>query len=355
MTKHRIRGPGLHGRAAGRAPAAGQSRYRAPTAPGPRPRALIEQGLIWRDTPREVAAGAEVVFSMVTDDAALAAITSGPDGILAGLRPGAVYVDMSTVSPRASRELARRVHCGRRHHDRCPRLRQRPRGRERHAHDHGRRPRRGVRQGRAAAAPAGRQRHPRGRERPGPAAQAGDQHQPRRTDDGLQRRAAAGRARRDRPSAGRPCDDRIRDRVTHAAGARPARPRPARSGMVRCATDAQRHPPRAGGGRRVQGSASRGLGRGPHAEPGRGIGLRAPRHRRALPGAEPDGGTGGRGRAGQTGDRPAGQPGERGGGPHRANRRPTSRAARRTRADARRREHRAGAATDVAVAAPEAA
>ena len=71
--------------------------------------ALIRQGLIWRDTPREVAASAQVVFSMVTDDAALAAVTSGPDGILAGLRPGSVYVDMSTVSPQASRELARRV------------------------------------------------------------------------------------------------------------------------------------------------------------------------------------------------------------------------------------------------------
>jgi 3-hydroxyisobutyrate dehydrogenase-like beta-hydroxyacid dehydrogenase len=71
--------------------------------------ALIEQGMIWRDTPREVAAGAQVLFSMVTDDAALAAITSGPDGILAGLWPGTVYVDMSTVSPRASRELAERV------------------------------------------------------------------------------------------------------------------------------------------------------------------------------------------------------------------------------------------------------
>ena len=70
---------------------------------------LIEQGLIWRDTPREVAEGAQVVFSMVTDDAALAAITSGPDGILSGLRPGAVYVDMSTVSPQSSRELATRV------------------------------------------------------------------------------------------------------------------------------------------------------------------------------------------------------------------------------------------------------
>jgi len=70
---------------------------------------LIEQGLIWRDTPREAAAAARVVFSMVTDDAALDAVTSGPDGILAGLRPGSVYVDMSTVSPRASRELAGQV------------------------------------------------------------------------------------------------------------------------------------------------------------------------------------------------------------------------------------------------------
>jgi 3-hydroxyisobutyrate dehydrogenase-like beta-hydroxyacid dehydrogenase len=71
--------------------------------------ALIEQGLLWRDTPREVAQHAQVLFSMVTDDAALAAITSGRDGILAGLRPGTVYVEMSTVSPRASRELAGQI------------------------------------------------------------------------------------------------------------------------------------------------------------------------------------------------------------------------------------------------------
>jgi 3-hydroxyisobutyrate dehydrogenase-like beta-hydroxyacid dehydrogenase len=71
---------------------------------------LVARGLRWRDTPREVAATADIVFSMVTDDAALAAVTSGPDGILAGLRPGAVYVDMSTVSPHASRELADQVH-----------------------------------------------------------------------------------------------------------------------------------------------------------------------------------------------------------------------------------------------------
>ena len=71
--------------------------------------ALIDLGLIWRDTPREVAAAADVVFSMVTDDGALDAITAGPDGILAGLQPGALYIDMSTVAPGASRELAGRV------------------------------------------------------------------------------------------------------------------------------------------------------------------------------------------------------------------------------------------------------
>jgi 3-hydroxyisobutyrate dehydrogenase-like beta-hydroxyacid dehydrogenase len=70
---------------------------------------LVARGLRWRDTPREVAESADVVFSMVSDDAALESVTSGPDGILAGLRPGAVYVDMSTVSPRTSRELADRV------------------------------------------------------------------------------------------------------------------------------------------------------------------------------------------------------------------------------------------------------
>ncbi|HEX9481974.1 MAG TPA: NAD(P)-dependent oxidoreductase [Solirubrobacteraceae bacterium] len=71
--------------------------------------ALIDRGLQWRSSPREVAAAADVVFSMITDDAALEAITAGPDGILAGLAGGKVYVDMSTVSPRASRELAERV------------------------------------------------------------------------------------------------------------------------------------------------------------------------------------------------------------------------------------------------------
>ena len=70
---------------------------------------LIERGLVWRDSPREVAEASEVIFSMVTDDAALKAVTSGGQGIVAGLAPGKIYVDLSTVSPAASRRLAERV------------------------------------------------------------------------------------------------------------------------------------------------------------------------------------------------------------------------------------------------------
>ncbi|HEX3826443.1 MAG TPA: NAD(P)-dependent oxidoreductase [Sporichthyaceae bacterium] len=71
--------------------------------------ALVARGLLWCGTPREVAAAADVTFSSVTDDAAVEAITSGPDGILAGLGPGDVYIDMSTIAPRTSRQVADRV------------------------------------------------------------------------------------------------------------------------------------------------------------------------------------------------------------------------------------------------------
>ena len=72
-------------------------------------RALIEAGMSWCDSPREAAERSDVVFTMVTNVAALRAVADGVDGILAGLGPGKVYVDMSTVGPAASRELAQRV------------------------------------------------------------------------------------------------------------------------------------------------------------------------------------------------------------------------------------------------------
>ena len=70
---------------------------------------LIANGLIWHQNPREVASAADVTISMVSDDEALERISFGPDGILAGLSSGKVYVDMSTVSPEASVQLAERV------------------------------------------------------------------------------------------------------------------------------------------------------------------------------------------------------------------------------------------------------
>jgi 3-hydroxyisobutyrate dehydrogenase-like beta-hydroxyacid dehydrogenase len=74
-----------------------------------RAKRLLASGMRWADSPRAAAEASEVTFSMVTGTAALRAITDGPDGVLAGLGPGKVYVDMSTVSARASRELAGRV------------------------------------------------------------------------------------------------------------------------------------------------------------------------------------------------------------------------------------------------------
>jgi len=70
---------------------------------------LIAQGLVWCDNPRTTAQGSDVVISMVTNGDALDAVTQGPDGILAGLAPGSVYIDMSTVSPQTSRTLAERA------------------------------------------------------------------------------------------------------------------------------------------------------------------------------------------------------------------------------------------------------
>ena len=70
---------------------------------------LIEAGMQWMDTPRAVARAADITLSMVADTAALSSVTEGPDGILAGLSQGKIYVDMSTVSPRLTRDLARRT------------------------------------------------------------------------------------------------------------------------------------------------------------------------------------------------------------------------------------------------------
>lgn len=81
-------------------PVVGYNRTRA------KAQGLIDQGMRYAETPRAAAEGAAVVLTMVTDTDAVNAIAHGPDGIIAGLGPGAVWVEMSTVSPETARALA---------------------------------------------------------------------------------------------------------------------------------------------------------------------------------------------------------------------------------------------------------
>jgi 3-hydroxyisobutyrate dehydrogenase-like beta-hydroxyacid dehydrogenase len=67
---------------------------------------LIDRGMAWADSPRDVAAVADIVFSMVTDASAVRAIALGDDGIISGLSDDGVYLDMSTIDPDVSREIS---------------------------------------------------------------------------------------------------------------------------------------------------------------------------------------------------------------------------------------------------------
>ena len=69
-------------------------------------RPLLDLGMAWADTPRQVAEEAEVVLSIVTDAAAVEAVAVGDDGIVSGLASDGIYADMSTIDPDASRRLA---------------------------------------------------------------------------------------------------------------------------------------------------------------------------------------------------------------------------------------------------------
>ena len=70
---------------------------------------LLDAGMQWGETPRQVVEASDVVFSMVTNTAALHEVLHGDNGILAALTPGKVYIDMSTVGLSASREIAAQV------------------------------------------------------------------------------------------------------------------------------------------------------------------------------------------------------------------------------------------------------
>jgi 3-hydroxyisobutyrate dehydrogenase-like beta-hydroxyacid dehydrogenase len=70
---------------------------------------LLDAGMGWADTPRELAASVDVLFTMLTNTAAIVATADGEDGVLAGVRPGTVWADISTIAPDVSVALAERV------------------------------------------------------------------------------------------------------------------------------------------------------------------------------------------------------------------------------------------------------
>ena len=70
---------------------------------------LIAAGMGWADTPRELAGSVDVLFTMLTNTAAIEATADGDDGVLAGLRPGTVWADISTIAPDVSVALSERV------------------------------------------------------------------------------------------------------------------------------------------------------------------------------------------------------------------------------------------------------
>jgi 3-hydroxyisobutyrate dehydrogenase-like beta-hydroxyacid dehydrogenase len=67
---------------------------------------LIQSGMGWADSPRQVAAQSEIVFSIVTDAAAVRAVALGPDGVISGLSKDGVFLDMSTIAPHDSRAIS---------------------------------------------------------------------------------------------------------------------------------------------------------------------------------------------------------------------------------------------------------
>src|SRR5207245_1231239 len=70
-----------------------------------RTRPLEQRGAKVAATPKQLAAGVDIVFSSVANDAALEQVMFGPDGALAGTRAGATVIEMSTVNPRTSRQV----------------------------------------------------------------------------------------------------------------------------------------------------------------------------------------------------------------------------------------------------------
>jgi 2-hydroxy-3-oxopropionate reductase len=70
---------------------------------------LAEEGAETAGSPKEVAQGSDVVITMLPDSPDVWEVVAGEDGVLEGIEEGALLVDMSTISPVVTRELARKA------------------------------------------------------------------------------------------------------------------------------------------------------------------------------------------------------------------------------------------------------
>ena len=69
-------------------------------------RPLVSQGAAWAGSPKQVAAQSDVIVTMVGFPRDVRDVYCGPDGILAGAKPGSILIDMTTTDPSLSREIA---------------------------------------------------------------------------------------------------------------------------------------------------------------------------------------------------------------------------------------------------------
>jgi 3-hydroxyisobutyrate dehydrogenase-like beta-hydroxyacid dehydrogenase len=67
--------------------------------------ALVELGAAAAATPKDVAAASEIVITMLPDAPDVERVAMGADGVVAGIRAGSVYIDMSTIDPATTRRV----------------------------------------------------------------------------------------------------------------------------------------------------------------------------------------------------------------------------------------------------------
>ena len=70
---------------------------------------VVNDGATWADTPKDVAAACDIVFTMTSDAAASEEVICGPNGVLEGARPGVIVIDCASISPEASQANAARA------------------------------------------------------------------------------------------------------------------------------------------------------------------------------------------------------------------------------------------------------